>query len=230
MFVRWLAPERTLPLAQFWARTVLTGARVLCGIRVRVTGLERLPVGAVLIASQHQSAFDTLIWVKLLPRVSYVFKAELARIPLFGPMLVASGQIPLDRRVSLATVRNLLRATEQAKANGRQIVIFPEGTRVEHGSDPEVRAGFSLIAARTGLPVFPVATDSGRYWGRRAFLKRPGCVQIHIGEPIQPDLPQAELITTLKQRWRDSGLSSGPVDKLVDQAGLSTAGRGATDH
>lgn len=228
VFVRWFAPDRALGFARFWARTVLAGARVICGIRVKVTGMERLPAGAALIASQHQSAFDTLIWVMLLPKASYVFKAELARIPLFGPMLVASGQIPIDRGVSLATMRNLLRATERAKAQGRQIVIFPEGTRVAIGSEPEIRGGFSLIAARTGLPVFPVATDSGLLWSRRSFRKRPGCVRIHIGEPISPDLPQAELVATLKQRWREAGLGPSSVDKLVDRVGRGPAGNGAT--
>ena len=212
-----------LGLAQFWARTVLRGARVICGIHVKVTGLERLPPGPALIASQHQSAFDTLIWAVLLPRVSYVYKAELERIPLFGPMLAASGQIAIDRAASIATVRKLLRATQRAKAEQRQIVIFPEGTRVAIGGDVEIRGGFTLIAARTGLPIHPAATDSGRFWARRSFLKRPGCVRIHIGEPIRPDLPPAELITTLKARWQDAALAQSTVDKSVDQAsgGLS---------
>ncbi len=220
VFVRWTVPDRTLALAQLWSRTVLAGASAICGITVRVTG--PLPTGAALIASQHQSAFDTLIWVKLMPKVSYVFKAELARIPLFGPMLVASGQIPLDRAATLASVRGLLRAAERAKADGRQIVIFPEGTRVALGSDPPIRGGVALIAARTGLPVIPVATDSGRYWGRRAFRKRPGCVRIHIGEPIPPDLPQAELVAALKQRWRAAGLAGTPVGNSVDQTGAAS--------
>lgn len=228
VFVRWFAPDRSLEFARFWARTVLAGARVICGIHIKVTGMERLPPGPALIASQHQSAFDTLIWVALLPKVSYVFKAELARIPLFGPMLVASGQIPLDRGVSLATMRNLLRAAERAKAQGRQIVIFPEGTRVAVGSEPELRGGFSLIAARTGLPVFPVATDSGLLWGRRSFRKRPGCIRIHIGAPIPPDLPHGELVATLQQRWRDAGLVPSAGDKLVDQAARGLTGNDAT--
>lgn len=228
VFVRWFAPDRALAFAQLWARTVLAGARALCGIQVAVSGMERLPPGPALIASQHQSAFDTLIWVVLLPKASYVFKAELARIPLFGSMLVASGQIPLDRGVSLATMRNLLRAAERAKAEGRQIVIFPEGTRVPAGSDREIRGGFSLIAARTGLPVFPVATDSGLLWGRRSFRKRPGCIHVHIGEPIPPDLPHTELVATLKQRWREAGLTPKPVDKPVEESPRRPPGNDAT--
>ncbi len=214
--VRWFAPHRALDYAKFWVRMVLGGARVICGIRFVLTGRENLPSGAALIASQHQSAFDTLVWTALVPNVSYVFKAELARVPLFGPMLLAAGQIPLDRGASIAAVRQLLKSVAQAKAQGRQIIIFPEGTRVPVGQDVQLRGGFAMIAARTGLPIIPVATDSGRFWGRRAFRKRPGCVRIHIGEPIAPDLPQEVLIRTLKQHWRTASLADTPVDKSVD--------------
>ena len=215
-------PDTVLELARLWAGMVLDGARVICGIRVEVTGT--VPTEAALIASQHQSAFDTLIWARLVPRVAYVYKAELARIPLFGPMLAGSGQIPIDRGASLKTVRNLLRGAERAKLDNRQIVIFPQGTRVAVGVEGEIKPGFSLIASRTGLPIIPVATDSGRLWGRRAFRKLPGCVHIHIGEPIAPDLPQAMLVSMLKQRWRDAGLLSNPVDNLVDEPAPSQAG------
>lgn len=215
--VRAVAPSRTLGLAQRWARWVIAGARVICGIHVRITGLDRLPTGAVLLASQHQSAFDTLIWAALLPKVSYVYKAELERIPLFGPMLPAAGQIPLDRAASITTVRRLLQGTQRAKLEGRQIVIFPEGTRVAVGQDAAIRGGFTLIASRTGLPIYPVATDSGRFWGRRAFTKHPGCIRIHVCEPIPPELPGPQLVAALKQRWRQANLLDEAVDKSVDE-------------
>lgn len=214
--LRWLAPHRALPLARRWARLVVAGARLICGIEVEVTGLERLPPGPLLVASQHQSAFDTLIWAVLLPRFAYVYKAELARIPLFGSMLRASGQIPVDRTGSVTAMRKLLRATQEAKAAGRQIVIFPEGTRVAIDTEAPIRAGFAIIAARTALPIYPVATDSGRCWGRRAFTKRAGTIHVHVGEPIASDLPSAQLTETLRARWRAAGLGVKPVDKVVD--------------
>ena len=217
IFVRAFMPRRTLAFARVWARSVLFGARWIVGIDVDITGFERLPPGAALLASQHQSAFDTLIWVVMLPRCSYVFKAELADIPLFGPMLAASGQIAIDRGGSVAAIRSLLRGTQAAKAADRQIVIFPEGTRVAHGVDADIRGGFSLIASRTGLPIYPVSTDSGRYWSRRSFVKRPGRVRIHIGEPIPPTLRGPELTATLKRRWDDAGLTAPSVDNSVDQ-------------
>ncbi len=200
--LRAVAPQRALWLAQLWARTLLGGARVICGIHTEVTGLDTLPPGPLLIASQHQSAFDTLVWLLLVPRVSYVYKAELSRIPLVGPLLRMSGQIMLDRRAGFAAIKALLRGAERAVADGRQIVIFPEGTRVEHGTEAPMRPGIAALAARTGLPVIPVATDSGRLWGRQAFLKHPGVVHIVIGPALPPGLGQAALLDALRAAWK----------------------------
>lgn len=217
--VRWFAPHRALRVAQIWAGLVLDGASLLCGIHVVLIGREHLPAhGPALIASQHQSAFDTLIWLRLVPRVAYVFKAELARVPLFGPLLVPAGQIPVDRGASFSAVRSLLRGADRARADGRQIVIFPEGTRVAPGSHAALRPGIAALAARTGLPVIPVATNSGLLWGRRSFRKQPGMIHIVIGRPIEPGLPQAELLATLLARWDEAGMAAGPVDKSVHKA------------
>ncbi len=223
--VRWFARRHALWVAQSWAALVLGGAAALCGIRVAVVGREHLPTeGAALIASQHQSAFDTLVWLRLVPRAAYVFKAELARIPLFGSLLVPAGQIPVDRGASFSAVRSLLRGADRAKADGRQIVIFPEGTRVAPGTEAELRPGIAALAARTGLPVIPVATDSGRYWGRRAFRKTPGVIRIVVGPPIPPGLSQKALIVAIKEYWRQEGLLAGSVDNFVHKPGKTSGG------
>lgn len=220
--VRWFAPHRALWVAQRWAALVLDGAEVLCDIRTVVVGREHLPThGAALIASQHQSAFDTLIWLRLVPSVSYIFKAELARIPLFGPLLVPAGQIPVDRGASFSAVRSLLRGADWAVANERQMVIFPEGTRVAPGTEAELRPGIAAIAARTGLPVIPVATDSGLRWGRRSFLKTPGPIHVFVGPPIPAGLSQSVLLETLRERWRTIGDTGLPVGKSVSNWSLA---------
>lgn len=195
------APARALGLAQGWARAVLWGLTALCRVRVEVTGREHLPEGAALIASQHQSAFDTMIWLTLVPRVSYVFKAELGRVPLFGPLLVPAGQIPLDRAGGRRALRALLEASGAAVAAGRQIVIFPEGTRVVPGAVAALRPGIAAMALRTGLPIIPVATDSGRLWGRRAFHKRAGTIHVAIGPPVVAGGGQAALLNAVQQAW-----------------------------
>ncbi len=201
--VRLVAPRHALWLAKLWARTLLGGARVICGVRFEVLGGEHLPTGPALIASQHQSAFDTFVWLLIVPKVAYVYKAELASVPLVGPLLRVSGQIKLDRAAGFAAIKTLLRGAERAVSEGRQIVIFPEGTRVEHGVEAPLRPGIAALASRTGLPVIPVATDSGRLWGREAFLKRPGVVHIVVGGPIAPRQGQAALMSALRQAWID---------------------------
>jgi len=221
VLVRWFAPRHALWVAQSWAGLVLAGAAAICRIRIEVIGREHLPTqGAALIASQHQSAFDTLIWLRLVPRVAYVFKAELARIPLFGSLLVPAGQIPVDRGASFSAVRSLLRGADRAKADGRQIVIFPEGTRVAPGIEAELRPGIAALAARTGLPVIPVATDSGQRWGRRAFRKTPGVIHIVVGLPIPAGLSQTVLIATVRERWREAETMGNLVDKSVHKDGM----------
>jgi 1-acyl-sn-glycerol-3-phosphate acyltransferase len=214
--VRLFAARRVVAYARCWTRLLLAGLRVLCGITWQVTGLEHLPAeGPALIASMHQSAFDTLIWAVLAPRFAYVFKRELLRIPLFGKMLLVTGMIPIDRRTGAAALRDLLRAVDRAVAGQRQIVIFPEGTRVPPGVRAPLQPGVAALAARTGLPVIPVATDSGRFWGRQAFRKRPGVIHIAIQPPIAPGLPRDALLAELRAAF-DRGLA-GPVDKSVSR-------------
>ena len=213
--VRLVAPRYALWLAMLWARTLLGGARIICGIHIEVAGREHLPAGPALIASQHQSAFDTFVWLLIVPRVSYVYKAELSRVPLVGPLLKLSGQIMLDRRAGFAAIKGLLRGAERAVADGRQIVIFPEGTRVEHGTEAPMRPGIAALASRTGLPVIPVATDSGRLWSREAFIKRPGIVHVVIGPPLPPGLGQKPLLTALRAAWSQAEQTMQPVDNSV---------------
>lgn len=217
--VRLFAPRCALGFGKVWARAVLGGLGPLAGVRVAVVGAERLPrEGAALIASQHQSAFDTLIWLVLVPRPAYVVKRELERVPFYGPMLRPAGQIVVDRRGGAAALGALLRAAERALAESRQIVIFPEGTRVAPGKQGVVQPGIAAIAARTGLPVIPVATDSGRIWGRRAFRKRPGTIHIVIGEPLPANSPPRAVQRALTRFYQRplAGVTKEPVDNLVD--------------
>lgn len=209
--VRRLAPHRAYGVVMLWARLQVAAARALCGIRYSVTGLEHLPPGAALIASQHQSTFDTVIWFLLAPRCSYVLKRELTRIPLFGGIARPAGMISVDRDAGGTAMRGLMRDGKRAAAEGRQIIIFPEGTRAAPGSVLPILPGIAALAASTGLPVIPVATDSGRLWGRRAFRKRPGVIRIAILPPLPHRLPRTELLARLEAIYR----AGVPVDNSV---------------
>lgn len=212
-----LRHDRLLFIAVAWARLGLWAARVLCGIRLDVRGQENLPSGSCLVASRHQSAFDTMVWFTLLPRCCYVLKHELLRIPLMGSLMMATGMIAVDRDGGARAVRALVKQGERAVREGRQIVIFPEGTRAEPGALLPLQPGVAALAARTGLPVIPVITDSGMLWGRRAFHKHPGTIHVVIRTPI-PAGPGREILMMRLRRELETeiGETQPAVDKSVD--------------
>jgi 1-acyl-sn-glycerol-3-phosphate acyltransferase len=217
VFVRLFAREWALGLAQAWARVSLSGLRPICGIGLQVSGLHHLPAeGPALLASQHQSEFDTLVWMKLLRRPSYVMKQELLGIPLFGPMLVPAGMIPVDRADGARALRLLLKNCLTARAAGRQIVIFPEGTRVAPGERVMLQSGIAAISSRLGLPVFPVATDSGLRWSRGRLGNSPGPIHIAIGAPIAVGTEREVLLAEIEAHWRHCEINGFPaVDNSV---------------
>jgi 1-acyl-sn-glycerol-3-phosphate acyltransferase len=209
------SPDRVPAIAMLWGRLIVSGARRICGIRLEVAGREWLPTsGPALIASLHQSAFDTVVWLTLLPRCCYVLKQELARIPLFGLLIRLSGMIAVDRSAGAASLRHLLREADRAVREQRQIVIFPEGTRGAPGHPLQLQPGVAALAARTRLPVIPVITDSGLLWGRRAFHKSPGVIHIAVQPPIPAGVRRDALMRDLDTLFR-STMSPPSVDKFV---------------
>jgi len=195
------APDRLLPYAQAWARLVLGALRIFCGIRYELVGLENLPSGGVILAAQHQSAFDTLVWMTLLAKPSYILKQELTKLPIFGSLLVPAGQIALDRAGGAKALRGLIEQVNRAVSAGRQIVIFPEGTRVAPGVRGTLQPGIVALARACSAPVIPVSTDSGRYWGRNAFRKRPGTIHIKVWQALSPGLDRAAMLADLERKY-----------------------------
>jgi 1-acyl-sn-glycerol-3-phosphate acyltransferase len=165
-------------------------ARAILGIRSRIDGVP--PAGSVLVAVKHQSMFETLEIMLMLDQPAMVLKRELADIPLWGWVVRRYGAIPIVRSGGAAALRRMMRAAEAAIAEGRPIVIFPEGTRVAPGERPPLKSGFAGLYRALKLPVVPVAVDSGRLWPRHRWIKRPGIVTMRFGEPIPPGLPRAE--------------------------------------
>ncbi len=216
--IRFFLPDAALAYGKLWVRILLGGLPPLAGIRIAVTGRENLPeTGPALIASQHQSAFDTLVWLTLVPRPAYVLKRELLKLPFFGPMVRPAGQIPIDRAGGASAVRSLLAEADRALAAGRQIIIFPEGTRVAPGKVGPLAPGIAALATHTGLPVIPVATDSGRLWARRGFFRRPGTIRIAIRPPLPPRLPRQELLARLRALYE-----AGPGEAPPKAAGTGS--------
>jgi len=216
--VSFVAPHRVLDVARLWARLMVCALRAICGIELQVFGRERLMCDeAMLIASRHQSAFDTIVWLTLVPHCCYVVKRELLLIPLFGRLVRMAGMIAVDRSGGAAAVRGLMRGGERAVREERQIVIFPEGTRGSPDTLLPLQPGIAALAARTGLPVVPVVTDSGLCWGRRAFRKKPGTIHIRILEPIAAGMRREALIKRLDAALRSD--VTEPVKAVENSVG-----------
>ena len=216
-----VAPRSALPIARLWARLVLGGLRRLCGISWQARDLEHLPPeGPLLLASRHQSAFDTMIWLLLLPRCTYVMKQELARIPLFGRMVRPAGQIVVDRSGAATALRALVRDASAAAQAGRQIVIFPEGTRAAPGRPLPLQPGIAAIAMRTGLPVIPVVTELGPAMGT------PGVPQAARGDPRHRAAPAARAHRRPRRARRLHAALGGGAGNRSDTLWISLCTRG----
>jgi 1-acyl-sn-glycerol-3-phosphate acyltransferase len=162
------------------------------GIRLRVEGT--IPSGPHLIAVKHQSMFETLEMVRLSHLPVIVMKKELSDIPLFGFMTRRYGVIPIERTAGAKALRAMVSAGKAAVASGRPVIIFPEGTRVRVGSAPPLKSGFAALYRALGLPVVPVAVDSGEVWGR-GFVHRSGTITFRIGTSLPAHLPRTEIET-----------------------------------
>ncbi|KJS36876.1 MAG: acyl-phosphate glycerol 3-phosphate acyltransferase [Rhodospirillaceae bacterium BRH_c57] len=196
-----LLPARFLdgPI-RFWLRGFLVGAWVFAGIRWRVEGRENLPNGPCILASKHQSAWETFFFHLLVDRPVYVLKKELFNIPLAGWYMRKTGMIGIDRKAGGTALKAMLRGADQRIAEGRPIILFPEGTRVPpHGFHP-YQPGIAALYGRVGghAPVVPVALNTGMFWPRKSFLKRPGEVVVRIMPPLPPGLDKKVFLETLR--------------------------------
>ena len=173
-----------------WSRFHRFATREILGIERRVEG--RMPAGPHLIAVKHQSMYETVEVILLAETPVVVMKRELVDMPLFGAMTRRWGAIPVDRQAGPKALREMVAMSKQALAEERPVVIFPEGTRVAPGETPPLRPGFAGLYRTLGLPVVPVAVDSGRLWGR-GLVKRSGTVTFRIGATIPAGLKRQEI-------------------------------------
>ncbi len=174
-------------VAQMQARSSLWLLRVVAGVRLEVRGRERIPPGGLIVASKHQSLWETFALFTLFDDPCYILKRELMWIPIFGWFTIKGGMVPIDRKAGSAALAAMnARAREEVRERGRQIIIFPEGTRRAPGAEPAYKYGMAHLYASLGVPILPVALNSGLYWPRRRFIRRPGPVVVEIGEAIAP--------------------------------------------
>ena len=194
-----IGPRAVRTVSRFWSRTLVAMARVVAGIDVDLRGVENLPTGPAIVAAKHQSAWETLYFTELLDAPAAVLKEELVRAPVIGPYMRAMDMIPVDRKAGASALRRMVDKAREAVAVGRPILIFPQGTRVAPGVQAPYHPGTAALYAGLGLPVIPVALNSGLYWSRNSFWKRPGKIVVEFLPAIPPGLDRRAFMARLQE-------------------------------
>jgi 1-acyl-sn-glycerol-3-phosphate acyltransferase len=206
LFVHFVAAIPTLVMpriaivkvATFWGRTNLWLLRAICGIHAEFRGVEKIPPGPLLVASKHQSLWETFALLWMFSDPAFVVKRELLWIPFFGWYAWKAGMIPVDRGKRGQALASLTERTCAELTHGRQIVIFPEGTRRAPGAEPSYKFGITHLYAETGATCVPVALNSGLFWPRRSFRRYPGTIVVEVLDPIAPGLDRIDFPQRLK--------------------------------
>lgn len=181
-----------------YASSTLWFLRVVCGTKVEWRGREKLPAGPCIVACKHQSLWETFALFMLLPDPTYVLKRELMWLPLFGWLATKARMIPIDRGSHTKALASMTAAARREAARGRQIVIFPEGTRRPPGAKPRYLPGVAFLYAELGLPCVPIALNSGLFWPRRSLRRHPGTVLVEVLDAIPPGLEKREFLMRLQ--------------------------------
>jgi 1-acyl-sn-glycerol-3-phosphate acyltransferase len=205
-----------------WLRLTIVGARVICGVRHRVVGMEHLPTAAdgraaVLLAPKHQSTWETFAFPTLMSHpLCYVFKRELLLIPFFGWAIGRLDMIHIDRNKRAQAWTKVAEQGQRLMAEGNWVIMFPEGTRTPRGSQGVYKSGASRLAVTTGTPIVPIAVASARCWPRKSFLLRPGVIDVSIGKPIPSVGREPEELMREVERWIESEMRRLDPDAYFD--------------
>lgn len=175
-----------------YAWVILWLLKHIAGIRLEVRGTERLPAGSYVVASKHQSAWETIAYLAIWPDPVFFLKRELLSIPVWGWYVSRLGMVPVEREKGGHGLRKMLKSAVRHVPAGRQLIIFPEGTRRKPADPPAYKPGITALCQMLHLTCVPVALNSGCHWPRRSFLKHPGRIVVEILDPIEPGLGRAE--------------------------------------
>jgi 1-acyl-sn-glycerol-3-phosphate acyltransferase len=200
-------------VAAAWARSSLWLLKVIVGTHFELRGRENLPEGGCIVVGKHQSLWETFALFAVLPDPCFILKRELAWIPLFGWYVLKSDMVPINRSAGQSAMAVMNDAARRAIANGRQIMIFAEGTRRAPGAPPAYKQGFSHLYVATEAAIVPLALNSGVFWPRRKFIRRPGTVVVEILPAIPPGLPRTEAQARVQAAIEESS------DRLLVEAG-----------
>ncbi|MCD0424093.1 1-acyl-sn-glycerol-3-phosphate acyltransferase [Rubrivivax sp. JA1024] len=191
-----LLPRRALiKVAKMWGQSSIWLMRLVCGTRVEFRGLEKIPPGPLIVAPKHQSMWETFALLQFFDAPLYILKRELTWIPVFGWLLVKADMIAINRRKGGRILMEMAKSASREVNRGRQLIIFPEGTRTPVDAPPHYKAGVAQIYADCDVPCLPVALNSGLFWPRRQFMRYPGTIVVEFLDPLPAGLERREFLT-----------------------------------
>lgn len=202
MLISPLSRRTSMRICTQWCQLAVVWARICCGIRYEIIGAENIPAGGCVVLAKHQSAWETLIVQSLFYPAATVIKRELLSIPFFGWSIRLCDPIAIDRDDAGASLKAVIRGGTEKIAEGRRVVIFPEGTRTMPGEEnPDYSVGGAMLATQAKALVLPVAINSGDCWPRGTLIKKPGLVRVVIGKPIDATGYKAKALNAEVRDW-----------------------------
>jgi 1-acyl-sn-glycerol-3-phosphate acyltransferase len=218
-----------LRVADWWARSNILLMRVVCNIKVEFRGVEKIPKGPLIVASKHQSMWETISLLRFFEAPFFALKRELKFIPIFGLFLLKTDMIAIDRSTGRRALMEMARRAREEVLRGRQFVIFPEGTRRPVGAPPQYKSGIGLIYTDCGVPCLPVALNSGLFWPRRTFMRYPGTLVVEFLDPLPAGLPRDEFLNRMRNAIEEA-TNRIVADAQAEQARLFGRVPASTDR
>ncbi len=214
-----------------WLRGVIGAARWIGGVDYRVEGYENLPspddMQRVILVSKHQSTWETFFFPSMMPHLlAYVFKKELLRIPVFGWCMARLEMVHIDRSKRAEAWNKVAQLGQVLMDRGKWIIMFPEGTRSERGSQGVYKSGATRLAVATQAVLIPIAVSSGKCWPRRSFWFIPGMINVSIGRPIPPGDRSPEELMDDVERWIEAEMRRIDPDAYAGER----EGKGSSDE
>jgi 1-acyl-sn-glycerol-3-phosphate acyltransferase len=201
-----------MSIARAWARSSISLLRVVCNVKVEYRGLEKIQKGPLIVASKHQSMWETFALLQFFDQPLFILKRELRWIPFFGWYLIKANMIGVDRSAGGRSLLQMARRAGEEVRRGRQLIIFPEGTRTPVGATPQYKTGIAQIYVDCGVNCLPVALNSGLFWPRRTFMRYPGTLVVEFLDSLPPGLSRREFIA------RVSAVIEEATNRLVETA------------
>jgi 1-acyl-sn-glycerol-3-phosphate acyltransferase len=195
-----------------WTRAILWGLRWIVGARVKFEGLENLPEGGALIACKHEAMLDTVVPSLFLKEPVFIYKRELAKTPILG-LYLGRNQLAVDRGGYATALKSMVRGARDAVSKGRQVLIFPEGTRQEVDAPPDYKPGIAAMYRDLNIPVTPIALNTGLIWKPKGIMRSPGTATFKILPPIPAGLSREEFMRELENKIETESQALLPPDR-----------------